>query len=156
MADRNPSVRDQFRNWDTVRLELEQILGRVDAQTFDWKPVDHKNVRSIGDLVRHLCDSEAYWIERVIQGHEWIRHTVEVWRDHEALLERWKILRAHTLQYMENLSPVRLTDTKVDHRGNIVTVGWVLWYVFQHEAHHRGQIYLLLRLRKPDRTSLID
>jgi uncharacterized damage-inducible protein DinB len=81
---------------------------------------------------------------------------VEVWRDHEALLERWKILRHHTLQYMENLSPARLGDTKVDHRGNIVTVGWVLWYVFQHEAHHRGQIYQLLRLRKPDRPSLID
>ena len=64
------SVRDQFRLWDTVRLELEQVLARVDRETFDWKPVAHKNVRSIGDIVRHLCDTESYWIERVIQGKD--------------------------------------------------------------------------------------
>ena len=156
MSDRKPTVKDQFQNWDSVRLELEQVLARVDAETFAWKPVPHANVRSIGDLVRHLCDSEAYWVERVIQGKEWLRHSPEVWGDHEALLERWKILRQRTLQYMESLSPSRLTDTKVDHRGNIVTVGWILWHVFQHEAHHRGQIYMLLRMRRPDRSSLID
>jgi uncharacterized damage-inducible protein DinB len=156
VSESKPTVKDQFRNWDSVRLELEQVLARVDAETFDWKPAPHANVRSIGDLVRHLCDAEAYWIERVIQGKEWLRHTPEVWADPEALLERWKILRQRTLQYMENLSPARLSDTKVDHRGNLVNIGWILWYVFQHEAHHRGQIYMLLRLRRPDRASLID
>lgn len=139
-----------------MRLELEQVLARADAAAFAWKPVEHPSVRSIGDLVRHLCDAEAYWVERVIQGKDWLRHTPEVWADHEALLERWKILRARTLQFMDGLSPVRLTDTKIDHRGNLVTVGWILWYVFQHEAHHRGQIYLLLRLQRPDRRSLVD
>lgn len=177
MADRAPTVRDSFRNWDSVRLELEQVLSRVDAATFEWKPVAStaagarngnaagaitnnvagaENVKSIGDLVRHLCDSEAYWIERVIQGKDWLRHTREVWSDHEALLERWKILRQRTLQFLDSLSTARLSDTKIDHRGNIVTVEWILWHVFQHEAHHRGQIYMILRLHRPDRTSLTD
>lgn len=156
MSDKAHSVRDSFRYWDTVRLEFEHVLATVDAATFDWKPAAGDQVKSIGDLVRHLCDSEAYWIERVIQGKEWIRHSREVWGDHEALLERWKILRQKTLQYLDTLSPGRLTDTKIDHRGNIVTVGWILWHVFQHEAHHRGQIYMLLRLRKPGRPSLTE
>lgn len=156
MADRAPSVRDSFRNWDTVRLELEQVLASVDATAFEWKPAPHENVKSIGDLVRHLCDSESYWIERVIQGKDWIRHKKEVWNDHEALLERWKILRRGTLQFLNNLSQSRLSDTKIDHRGNLVTVEWILWYVFQHEAHHRGQIYMILRLRKPGRASLTE
>lgn len=151
-----PTVREQFRHWDTVRVELEQVLSRVDPATFEWKPVDHKSVRTIGDVVRHLCDAESYWIDRVIEGKDWLRHTRELYADHESILERWKALRARTLSFLDGLSPGRLTDTKIDHRGNLVTVGWILWYVFQHEAHHRGQIYFLLRLRKPDRTSLVD
>ncbi|MFN0207051.1 MAG: DinB family protein [Planctomycetota bacterium] len=156
MAPGSENVRDSYKSWEAVRIELDTVLANVDPATFEWKPVEHPNVRSIGDLVRHLCDSEAYWIERVIQGKEWIRHTKEVWSDHEALLERWKILRQKTLQFMDGLSTARQTDTKIDHRGNIVTVAWVLWFVFQHEAHHRGQIYMILRLRKPNRTSMIE
>jgi uncharacterized damage-inducible protein DinB len=151
-----PSVRDRFRSWDTMRLELEQVLGRVDAETFDWKPVDHRNVRSIGDLVRHLCDAESYWIERVIQGKEWIRHTRELYPDSEASLQRWRQLRSQTLAWLDALSPARLRETKIDHRGTLVTVEWIVWYVFQHEAHHRGQIYQLVRLRRPDRPSLLE
>ncbi|MBI3817803.1 MAG: DinB family protein [Planctomycetes bacterium] len=155
MADRVASVRESFRNWDAVRQELELVVDMVDAESFDWKPVAHENVKSIGDLMRHLCDSECYWIERVIQGKEWLRHTRDVWNDPDALLERWKILRRRTLQYLDDLSPARLTDTKIDHRGNIVTIGWILWHVFEHEAHHRGQIYMILRLRDPSRPSLL-
>lgn len=156
MAANSPSVREQFRNWDTVRLELEQVLDRVDAETWDWKPAAHPSVRSIGDIVRHLCDAEAYWIDRVIHGKEWLRHTRELWLDSEATLQRWRVIRTQTLAYLDGLSPARLADTKVDHRGNLVNIGWILWHVFQHEAHHRGQIYQLLRLRNPGRASLVE
>ena len=150
------SVRDRFRHADTTRLELEQVLGRVDRDTFDWKPVDHASVLSIGDLVRHLCDAESYWVERVVQGKEWIRHTRELYPDPDAALQRWRQIRSQTLAWIDGLSPARLRETKIDHRGNLVTVDWVLWHVFQHEAHHRGQIYQLLRLRRPERPSLLD
>jgi len=151
-----PSVRDRYRYWDTVRLELEQVLDRVDRETFDWKPVDHPKVRSIGDLVRHLCDGESYWVERVIHGKEWIRHTRELYPDPESTLQRWRQLRAQTIAWIDGLSPSRLRETKIDHRGNLVTIDWILWHVFQHEAHTRGQIFQLLRLRRPDRPSLLE
>lgn len=154
MVAGSDSLRDQLAYYETVRGELETVLAGVDAATFEWKPVAHAHVKSIGDILRHLCDAEAYWIGRVIEGSDWIRHTREVWNDPEALQERWKLLRRRTLQFANGLAEGRLRDTKVDHRGNIVTVGWILWHIFQHEAHHRGQIYMLLRLRNPDRESL--
>ncbi len=156
MSTRGPNARDSFRDWDVVRLELEQVLAHVDGPTFDWKPVAHAKVRSIGDILRHLCDSEAYWIDRVVRGNEWIRHEPGVWADPDAVRERWRILREQTNQFLESLAVARLADTKIDHRGNIVTVRWIVWHVLQHEAHHRGQIYQLLRLRNPDRPSLIE
>ena len=47
-----------------------QALAGISQEEFDWKPVQHEKVRSIGDMMRHVVSAEDTFINRWILGKD--------------------------------------------------------------------------------------
>jgi uncharacterized damage-inducible protein DinB len=152
---------------------LEELRNRLRQVTADLT-VDELTVRAfpnahqIGNLILHIGEAEAGWIQRIVAGKEpddetkkfvhWCDTTetdyAEKGYSATQCLERIDKISQWS---RENLSS--FTDADLDKfygydregKRYEVTLRWVLVHLLDHEAVHRGQISMLKRiLRDPE------
>jgi len=139
----------------SVTHEGRDELGEVDPDVICWQPCP--NGHSIGGVLLHIAEVEAYWIEefslgRIISPEEakmcmsaQIDQHAGTWPTphHEPLSFYYELLdriRARTLESLRQFEP---PDTIKQSRWGTMTLRWVLAHVAEHEAYHMGQAVLL-------------
>jgi uncharacterized damage-inducible protein DinB len=136
-----------------LREHLERFRG-VTLQTLEWVPEEKlgwgpkEGLRSFAENFLHLARVEEYYARGLLTG-QW---DMERYFARPAALTRESLrqvlteTRATTLTGLENLDPARL-DEKVTVPD--VPVDWTLrswlWYLVEHEVHHKAQLALYLR-----------
>jgi uncharacterized damage-inducible protein DinB len=123
-----------------------QTLEWVPDEKLGWKP--QEGLRSFAEHFIHIAQVESYHIRGLLAG-DWnleryfTRPPVLSREVLQAELER---SRAHTNASLDALDPARM-GTKVTVPN--VPVDWTLrswlWYVVEHEIHHKAQLALYLR-----------
>jgi uncharacterized damage-inducible protein DinB len=137
--------------------DLKEHLNRyrgVTLQTLDWVPQDklpwkpQEGLRSFADQFLHIAQVESYYV-RGLLGADWNleRHfTRPPSLSRDVLRDELERSRAHTNASLDVLDPVRL-DGQVTVPE--VPVAWTLrswlWYLVEHEIHHKAQLALYLR-----------
>ena len=124
-----------------------------------------KNEFPIGAYVMHLCECDIHWLEvisgSVISDEMKQRCYFDKWFDPSGessppknilKLEEYSSALRDTrkmfLDYVGNLNDEELDDTVVmkSKRGDLnISKKWIIYHIIEHEAHHRGQIFLLMR-----------
>jgi uncharacterized damage-inducible protein DinB len=128
-----------------------QALEGVSQAELDWKPVQHEKVRSIGDMMRHLVQTEDTFINRFVMGKDVQPRTPQTNSTTQSLIDDFKSLRGRTLELMRQWEDADLQKTYAGPRGNQMTLDRILQIVAGHEIGHRSQILLMRRLQNPDR-----
>ncbi|MBI1755849.1 MAG: DinB family protein [Fimbriimonas ginsengisoli] len=144
---------------DGTREWLEEA-GRIPAEAIGWQPTPGGH--SIGAVMLHIIDVEAYWIEQVSLGRElspeelrelmseetkqyqgqWPAPPPKPWSWYVQLQQRY---RRRTMESLKSLGdPASVVHGKSSPTG--FTLRWILSHVVQHEAYHGGQIVLLKAL----------
>lgn len=143
---------------DTTRMRRAEVGAITDA-ALAWSPAP--GTHSIGAVLMHIVDAEAYWIHEVVGGsrrtpEERALHQTddtdqwnERWAaapdlDHEALLALHDTVRARSRQVVAGLDG-QATFPLGDRS---VTLRWVLKHVATHEAYHYGQMELLRQMHE--------
>ncbi len=135
-----------FSKWESVRSQLIDAVRPLTKEQLDWLPEGGLN--SIGDLLRHIAETENWWFGHLIMGNEYadiikdqvpdlegIFHELE--KSHARVLE---ILQKETIDSWENIQYKLPNDEMIKLRV-------IVWHVFEHEARHRGQIFMMMRLQ---------
>jgi uncharacterized damage-inducible protein DinB len=128
-----------------------QALEGVSQAELDWKPVQHEKIRSIGDMMRHLVQTEDTFINRFVMGKEVQPRTPQTNPTTQSLIDDFKSLRGRTLELMRQWEDADLQKTYAGPRGTQMTLDRILQIVAGHEIGHRSQILLMRRLQNPDR-----
>jgi uncharacterized damage-inducible protein DinB len=139
---------DNTRDW-------REELGEVTEDTLVWQPVTEGH--SIGALLLHIADVEAYWLYEIATG------TPRTGEELAALLseetqqydgkwpepprrplswyyEQHDAIRARTHQVVRQLND----PERIGKRREVeFTLRWLLHHVITHEAYHGGQAVLL-------------
>jgi uncharacterized damage-inducible protein DinB len=133
--------------WRGVRHRTRRLLPLVPPDRLEWSAGSSR--WTIGDLFRHLAVLERWmWAENV-QGRpsRYAGHGPEVAAGIDgvgALMDR---LHEEACAVFAALTPEQLKGKSLTPAGTpIATYKWLRAMV-EHEAHHRGQIYLLLGLQ---------
>ena len=138
-------------------IEWREELGAVSEEAVVWQPVP--NGHSIGGVILHIADVEAFWLHEVAVGHKRSQEEIErllsqetqqyqgIWPKcpHEPLswyLEQHDEIRQRTRQYLAGLMDSQETRNR-EGRDSEYTVRWLLSHVIIHEAYHAGQAVLL-------------
>jgi len=152
-----------FEGWEGYQASLQRAIPGLTTQHLAWRA--SAGVRSLGEVIRHLCLGRITWlarlnppgieeaVARVPQWHvdpDGARHAVEdaVPCDSSAILSEW--LETSWRPVREILDQWTVHDLSVCYthrfRGTDYRVSrqWTIWRVLSHDLHHGGQIALML------------
>jgi len=139
----------------SASLDWREELGEPDPKHIVWQPVP--NGHSIGGVLLHIAEVEAYWVEefclgRTIDPEEAKLHMSADINQYEGtwptppeepIAFYYDLLynvRGRTLESVKSFEPA---DTVKASKWGTMTLRWVLAHVIEHDAYHGGQAVLL-------------
>ncbi len=143
-----------LEKYSSIEGQLDQTvnaLAGITQEEFDWKPVQHEKVRSIGDLMRHIVQAEDTFINRFVMGKDVQPRTPQSHPTPDKLIDEFKALRGQTIDLMRQWDENELQKSYAGPRGMQMTLDRILQILIGHEIGHRSQMLLVRRLKNPDR-----
>jgi len=141
---------DLYRNWETdLRPITLAALRKLTPDQLAWKPPgwDH----SAWELAVHMADCEWHWIYRnALKKAPWeTRWDSGRFTDLGELVAFWTDIHRVTVEWLKD-TPVSQLNRKYAMpyvEQPYATMNWLVYHVMEHEIHHRGQIFMLMRMQ---------
>ena len=132
-----------FRN---VRSRTERLIPLIPPEKLEWSA--GQGALSFGELLRHLAGTERWmWAENVAgRKARYPGHGADLAPGYEATCQYVAHLHAEAMQIFESLTPEQYTAPVLTPGGASLAAWKWLRAMIEHEAHHRGQLYLMLRM----------
>jgi len=147
VSDMSSRLVELLRALDTARGRTVRVARLIPEGLLDWAPT--RDAFTCADIVRHLAATERFLFVEVAMGRpsRYPGHDRSLAYGREGVLAYLDDLHEQSMRLLETLSDAALDRTVTTLSGaQIPTWRWIQLAV-EHEAHHRGQLYLMLRLR---------
>jgi uncharacterized damage-inducible protein DinB len=142
----NREVADLLEHLDRYRAVTLQALDLVDARRLAWRP--GPDYYSLCQQFIHIAQAEDFHSHGLFEN-DWdvdrVRLPKECW-DVDRIKDFFDGVRRFTRLRVQRLSSRELDRelTIPGTPGNWTVRSW-LWFILEHELHHKGQIWLYLR-----------
>jgi len=139
-------IRPFLEYYARLRKRTLAVVRCIPPERIEWSPMD--GAFSFGDVLRHVAAIERY----VFAENAWRRpsrypgHGRELADGYEEVLSFLTRMHAETLNILRPLTPRDLNSRFESLMGVSIPVWKWLRALAEHEIHHRGQLYLMLRL----------
>jgi uncharacterized damage-inducible protein DinB len=132
--------------WEKVRGRTRRVVACIPPEHLEWTWKPGKF--TLGDLVRHLAGIERwmYAENAQLRPSRYPGNGEELASGWTAVLDYFERLHADAMAIFRELSDDDLARRCVTPAGAEISVGKWLRLMFEHEIHHRGQIYLSLAM----------
>lgn len=139
-------LEDLIEHLERYRATTLQVLDLVEDEDLTWRPGPDQY--SLGQQLLHIAQAEDRFAHGLFED-DWSLDRVRFPEqlpsldDMRAFFER---VRAFTLEHLRALDAddlgevLEIADAPMDH-----TLRSWLWFVLEHELHHRGQVWTYLR-----------
>jgi uncharacterized damage-inducible protein DinB len=167
----SPQIGRYVAQLTETRDELLRYATTLTPEQLSWHPTD--NTESIGTQLLHVAVIEWSWVfEEIFQRPD---TDYDGWEEALPLrlglpqvqgkpityfTDRLERVRNEALGALKGLTDddlARVVSTPVPEGAEppkeVFTIDWVLFHLVHHEAHHAGQIELLVRLLPTDSSS---
>jgi uncharacterized damage-inducible protein DinB len=148
---------------DDATREWREELGEVTEDQIVYQPFP--NGHSIGGLILHMADVEAFWLYQVAAGKERAEEELKTLLSEETQQYKvewptpprrplsWYLAQQDAVRDRTRQTVLALND--LEHTAlldeEVFTLRWLLSHVISHEAYHGGQAVLLSLLQKAGR-----
>jgi uncharacterized damage-inducible protein DinB len=135
-----------LKYFENIRSRTTRVIERIPADHFDWRAAGDS--WSFADLIRHIAATERYMFGENVQGRQsrYPGHGPELADGAGAVIEFYQRMHAEAVAIFGALTPQDM-QRKVGTPGGIEITCWKwLRGMIEHEVHHRGQIYLMLKM----------
>ncbi len=130
--------------WPSVRNRTRRLLPLIPAGRLEWAPAPGR--WSLGDTARHLAGIERWMYAENVHGRatQYPGHGRELADGLEALTMYHDRCHREAMEIFRALTPVQWAGKSVTPAGTTITTWKWARAMVEHEAHHRGQMYLML------------
>ena len=133
--------------WRNARGRTVRVLEALEAEDLEWAPAP--GTFTFGDLFRHLAGLERFMYGENVQGrvNAYPGHSPELASGLDGVRTYLEHCHAEALVIFGSLSEQDLlAPCQTPAGAPLATWKW-LRAMAEHEAHHRGQLYLMASLR---------
>ena len=130
-----------------VHERTRRLIPLIPEQDLEWAP--RAEWFTFGDLVRHLAGIERWMYAENAAGRpsRYAGCGRELADGAAAVIAYYDRLHAESMTIFERLDDAALQTKVMTPAGAPITLWKWLRAMLEHEAHHRGQLYLMLALR---------
>ncbi len=130
--------------WESVRGRTRRVVLAIPEERLEWTHAPGK--WTLGDLARHLAGIERDMYAENAAGRpsRYPGHGRELADGFDAVVAYLDRKHAESLAIFRGLTPAQLEGKTLTPAGTPITTWKWLRAMVEHEAHHRGQIYLML------------
>jgi uncharacterized damage-inducible protein DinB len=132
--------------WSSVRERTRRVVASIPPDKIDW--TYKEGAFTFGDIVRHLATIERYMYAETVAGRPssypgYDRSLAPGKDDVIAFMDR---LDKESVAIFKTLTDEDLQKKCVTPAGISITIWKWLRAMIEHEAHHRGQIFMMLSM----------
>jgi uncharacterized damage-inducible protein DinB len=144
MLQDTPSILAYWRN---ARSRTVRVLDALAPEDLEWAPMP--GAFSFGDLFRHLAGLERFMYAENVQGRPstYPGHGADLATGLDGVRAYLDHCHAESMAIFAQLSDADLLAPCVNPAGTSMATWKWLRAMAEHEAHHRGQLYLMASLR---------
>lgn len=134
-----------FPHWETRTNRILKSLENRTPYELDFK--FRSNMRSLGNLYRHIISAEIFWMEDVVAGRGQMFSEIDEkeFSNAKSISDKWRSVRNRSQEIVKPFSLSDLKKTFQNPRKKSFDLNYILWHVVEHEIHHSGQISAMLR-----------
>jgi uncharacterized damage-inducible protein DinB len=138
------SVEQFLDYWASIRGRTRRVVACIPPERLEW--TYHAGRFTLGDLVRHLAAIERWMYAETVAGRpsRYAGCGRELADGYAATLAYFDRLDAESVAIFRGLRDADLERKCTTPAGVPITTWKWLRAMVEHEAHHRGQIYLML------------
>ena len=157
MSIRNskPGISGINKFLERVHMLLDRSIEGLSYEEMNWRPSPSSN--TIGNLLKHITGSEAFWIHHVAGGLETNRIRALEFEIREfpinEILEEYIRVKEVSRTVIgkiaeEELGESHIYETQWAPNGGEqqATVHWCLMHAIEHSSQHIGQIYYIRKM----------
>lgn len=136
-------LREHLSRYRGVTL---QTLDMVPDESLGWRPSD--GLRTVAEQLIHIAQVESFYARGLFEGDYDFSALAPAGEEltRELIRRRLEESRAYTEEKLIALDPARLGQImEVPNIPVPWTLGSWLWYLVEHEVHHKAQLALYLR-----------
>jgi uncharacterized damage-inducible protein DinB len=132
--------------WEKIHARTARVIDAIPRDRFEWRPVEGSF--SFADLIRHLAAIERYMFAENAHGRwsSYPGHGPELADGTDGVLDLYRTLHAQAVALISELHDSDLVLPCTTPGGATMSRAKWLRAMIEHEVHHRGQIYLMLKL----------
>ena len=132
--------------WPSVRGRTRRLLPLIPPERLEWSPGPDR--WSSGDTVRHLAGIERWMYAENVHGRptRYPGHGRELADGLDAVIAYHDRSHEETMALFRALTPEQWSGRSLTPAGTTITTWKWARAMIEHEAHHRGQLYLMLGL----------
>ena len=129
-----------------IRKRTERLVPLIPPGKIEWRPAP--GAMSFGDLLRHIAGTERWmWAENVAgRPARFPGHDSALAPGYDATCAYLASLHEDSLAIFERLTPDDYQRPVQTPAGAALPAWKWLRAMVEHETHHRGQLYLMLRM----------
>ncbi len=142
------NAKETFSHWDIVRRGLNEALDMLTDDQLGFVP--REGLWSLGEVACHIASAEEGWFRyAVLREHDqWPKIAHTDYPTVASVKELLGTVHARTDAYLASVDVADLDHELTLALGFDASLRYVIWYVLEHEIHHRGEIFLMLGLQR--------
>lgn len=139
----SPETERFVKNWNRIHKDTSRVLRAAPDDKLDWRPKE--GMFTLRELIGHIPQAE------VVLGRSALAGSTQKVPFDFASLSAAEISGIFDSQHDELAGEVsKLTaeqlKVEVEFHGHRMARGALLWFMTEHEIHHRGQVFTYYRL----------
>jgi uncharacterized damage-inducible protein DinB len=133
--------------FDSVHKRTRRVVLCIPPADIEWSPAPGRF--TCGQIVRHLAGIERWMYAETVRGRPtaYPGHDRGLAEGFDSTLTYYDRLHDESREIFASLSTEDLAGKSMTPAGTSITTWKWLRAMIEHEAHHRGQLYMMLGLR---------